>query len=49
MTARDRGDSEAGFTLIEALVALALTGLVLSALATLTAQFLRSHSQLISR
>jgi general secretion pathway protein J len=33
-----RGD--AGFTMIEALVALALTGLVLSALATLTAQWL---------
>jgi general secretion pathway protein J len=39
MTGRtDAGD--AGFTLIEALVALALTGLVLSALATLTAQWL---------
>src|SRR5262249_36626401 len=33
-----RGD--AGFTMIEALVALALTGLVLSALATLTARWL---------
>ena len=31
---------ERGFTLVEALVALALTGLVLSALATLTAQWL---------
>jgi general secretion pathway protein J len=33
-------DGERGFTLIEALAALALTGLVLSALATLTAQWL---------
>jgi general secretion pathway protein J len=58
MTARGRRQSsEAGFTLIEALVALALTGLVLSALATLTAQFLPNwnrgidriqHSELIS-
>jgi general secretion pathway protein J len=58
MTARDRQrTSEAGFTLIEALAALALTGLVLSALATLTAQFLPTwnrgidriqHSELIS-
>ena len=36
---RPRG-GELGFTLIEALVALALTGLILSALATLTAQWL---------
>ena len=36
---------EAGFTLIEALVALALTGLVLSALATLTAQWLPNWSR----
>jgi general secretion pathway protein J len=58
MTARERQrTSEAGFTLIEALAALALTGLVLSALATLTAQFLPTwnrgidriqHSELIS-
>jgi len=58
MMARNRQPtSEAGFTLIEALVALALTGIVLSALATLTAQFLPSwnrgidriqHSELIS-
>src|ERR1700756_1966530 len=33
-------DGEPGFTLIEALVALALTGLILSALASLTAQWL---------
>jgi general secretion pathway protein J len=40
MTIRDRPGTEAGFTLIEALVALALTGLLLSTLATLTAQWL---------
>ena len=50
MTARDRQhNSEAGFTLIEALVALALTGLVLSALATLTAQFLPNWNRGIDR
>src|ERR1700751_234528 len=49
MTARDRQDTEAGFTLIEALVALALTGLVLSALATLTAQFLPNWNRGIDR
>ena len=50
MTAQDRQhNSEAGFTLIEALVALALTGLVLSALATLTAQFLPSWNRGIDR
>ena len=38
MAMRER-ESVAGFTLIETLVALALTGLVLSALATLTAQW----------
>jgi general secretion pathway protein J len=37
---RSRRGGERGFTLIEALVALALTGLILSALATLTAQWL---------
>ncbi|WJR79990.1 prepilin-type N-terminal cleavage/methylation domain-containing protein [Bradyrhizobium sp. NP1] len=51
-----RRRAEQGFTLVEALVALALTGLVLSALATLTAQWLPSwnrgfdriqHSELI--
>jgi general secretion pathway protein J len=46
--ARDE-TSEAGFTLIEALVALALTGLVLSALATLTAQFLPNWNRGIDR
>jgi general secretion pathway protein J len=41
MTMRaDRRTGEGGFTLIEALVALALTGLVLSALANITAQWL---------
>ena len=50
MTARRREEnSEAGFTLIEALVALALTGLVLSALATLTAQFLPNWNRGIDR
>jgi general secretion pathway protein J len=38
-------DGERGFTLIEALAALALTGLVLSALATLTAQWLPSWNR----
>lgn len=38
-------DGDHGFTLIEALVALALTGLVLSALATLTAQWLPSWNR----
>jgi general secretion pathway protein J len=42
-------NGEAGFTLIEALVALALTGLVLSALATLTAQFLPNWNRGIDR
>lgn len=42
-------DHEAGFTLIEALVALALTGLVLSALATLTAQYLPNWNRGIDR
>jgi general secretion pathway protein J len=50
MTAQDRDDnSEAGFTLLETLVALALTGLVLSALATLTAQFLPNWNRGIDR
>ena len=50
MTARDQQhDRQAGFTLIEALVALALTGLVLSALATLTAQFLPNWNRGIDR
>jgi general secretion pathway protein J len=50
MSAYRRGTNrEAGFTLIEALVALALTGLVLSALATLTAQFLPNWNRGIDR
>ena len=50
MTAQDRDrNAEAGFTLIEALVALALTGLVLSALATLTAQYLPNWNRGIDR
>lgn len=35
-----QNDREAGFTLIETIVALALMGLVLSALASITAQWL---------
>jgi general secretion pathway protein J len=42
-------DDEHGFTLIEALVALALTGLILSALATLTAQWLPNWNHGIDR
>jgi general secretion pathway protein J len=48
MRATARRD-ERGFTLIEALVALALTGLVLSALATLTAQWLPNWNRGIDR
>ena len=49
MARTNEQDGEAGFTLIEALVALALTGLVLSALATLTAQFLPNWNRGIDR
>ena len=42
-------EGEHGFTLIEALVALALTGLILSALATLTAQWLPSWNRGVDR
>ncbi len=42
-------ESERGFTLIEALVALALTGLVLSALATITAQWLPGWNRGLDR
>jgi general secretion pathway protein J len=48
MRATEHG-RETGFTLIEALVALALTGLVLSALATLTAQWLPNWNHGIDR
>jgi general secretion pathway protein J len=49
MTTRGGSGSEAGFTLIEALVALALTGLLLSALATLTAQWLPNWNRGLDR
>jgi general secretion pathway protein J len=42
-------DGEAGFTLIEALVALALMGLVLSSLATITAQWLPAWNRGVDR
>jgi general secretion pathway protein J len=45
----DRRHAQGGFTLIEALVALALTGLVLSALATLTAQWLPNWNRGLDR
>ena len=45
----DQRNSEQGFTLIETLVALALTGLVLSALATITAQWLPNWNHGIDR
>ena len=49
MMARHERESVAGFTLIETLVALALTGLVLSALATLTAQWFPTWNRGIDR
>jgi general secretion pathway protein J len=45
----DRRIGEEGFTLIEALVALALTGLVLSALGTITAQWLPTWNRGLDR
>lgn len=44
-----RRASEAGFTLIETLIALALTGLVLSALATITSQWLPNWNRGVER
>lgn len=44
-TASERRTGELGFTLIETIVALALMGLVLSALATITAQWLPSWNR----
>jgi general secretion pathway protein J len=51
MTARQRRNSKtmAGFTLIEALVATALMGLILTALATITAQWLPNWNRGIVR
>jgi general secretion pathway protein J len=46
---RTNSTDEAGFTLIETLVALALTGLILSALATITAQWLPNWNRGIDR
>src|SRR5215813_11857596 len=45
----DARHNELGFSLVEALVALALTGLVLSALATLTAQWLPNWNRGLGR
>lgn len=45
----DRRAREGGFTLIEAIVALALMGLVLSALASITAQWLPNWNRGVSR
>jgi general secretion pathway protein J len=49
ITRARRRTSEEGFTLIEALVALALTGLVLSALGTITAQWLPNWNRGLDR
>lgn len=45
----DRRAAERGFTLIEAIIALALTGLVLSALANITAQWLPNWNRGLGR
>jgi general secretion pathway protein J len=49
MSDAESRSGEQGFSLIEALVALALTGLVLSALATITAQWLPNWNRGIDR
>jgi general secretion pathway protein J len=49
MTVIARREREAGFTLIEAIVALALMGLVLSALASITAEWLPNWNRGIDR
>src|SRR5258708_8100618 len=49
ITRARRRTGEEGFTLIEALMALALTGLVLSALGTITAQWLPSWNRGLDR
>src|ERR1700730_654567 len=49
ITRARRRTGEEGFTLIEALVALALTGLVLSMLGTITAQWLPSWNRGVDR
>jgi len=49
MPCADRRSGQAGFTLIEALMALALTGLVLSALANITAQWLPNWNRGVDR
>jgi general secretion pathway protein J len=48
-TPRDRRERQRGFSLIETLAALALTGLVLSALATVTAQWLPNWNRGVDR
>src|SRR5581483_3977550 len=49
MNAASKETTESGFTLIETLVALALMGLVLSALASLTAQWLPNWNRGLDR
>jgi len=49
MQSREVPDGEAGFSLIEALIALVLMGLVLSSLATITAQWLPAWNRGVDR